>query len=284
MRRRVAIVATLVIALALSVLSLNVQPTDATSNTDDPTEIGAIGEVAPTASQPTRWNARASVRTARARSIAVGIKNQVYVIGGEVDRKFSDEVLAYEPSKDQWRDLGAPKPTPVLNTSAAALGDNVYVPGGLTANNAATDRFEVLNVISKTWLALPRLPKATSNHAVAALPNQIFVLGGRSSGQITSEAYVFDVAANRWSALPPLPTAREGAAAMGFNGRVYVIGGFDGRRELSTCEYFAMTDKTWHACKPMTIGRSSFGLAQIAGALFAVGGGAINFIGWNEKY
>jgi DNA-binding CsgD family transcriptional regulator/N-acetylneuraminic acid mutarotase len=284
MRRRVAIVATLVIALALSVLSLNVRPTDATSSTDDLAASGEIGSVAPTASQPTRWNARASVRTARARSIAVGIKDQVYVIGGEVDRKFSDEVLAYEPGKDQWHDLGVPKPTPVLNTSAAALGDNVYVPGGLTANNAATDRFEVLNVVSKTWLALPRLPKATSNHAVSALPNQVFVLGGRSSGQISNEAYVFDVAANKWSALPPMPTPREGAAAIGFNGRVFVVGGFDGRRELATCEYFAIADKAWHTCKPMTIGRSSFGLAQIAGSLFAVGGGAINFIGWNEKY
>ncbi|NJM42594.1 MAG: hypothetical protein HC853_18550 [Anaerolineae bacterium] len=284
MRRRVAIVATLVIALALSVLSLNVRPTDATANTDDPATIGSISEVAPLALQSTRWNTRASVRSARARSMAVGYKGRVVLIGGEVSRALSGEVLAYEPGKDEWRDLGAPKPTPVLNTAAAVLGDDIYVPGGTTANNAPTDRFEVFNVISNTWLALPRLPKATSGHAVAALPNQVFVLGGRSSGQNTNEAFVFDVAAKRWSALPAMPTAREGAAAVGFNGRVYVIGGFDGRRELATCEYFALADTTWHACKPMTIGRSSFGLAHIGGSLFAVGGGAINFIGWNEKY
>jgi N-acetylneuraminic acid mutarotase len=284
LRRRIAIVTTLVIALALSVLSLNVRPADVLSNSDGTQSTGGSEPMPQEASLPTRWTSRTTVTTARSRSMAVGIKDQVYVIGGEVNRAVSDEVLVYEPAKNSWSDLDAPKPTPVLNTAAAALGNTIYVPGGTTANNAATDRFEALNVISKTWLALPRLPKATSGQAVAAVPNQVFVLGGRNGGQITSDAYAFDVAANRWSALPPMPTPREGAAAVGFNGRVYVIGGFDGRRELATCEYFAVAQKAWSPCKPMTIGRSSFGLAQVAGSLFAVGGGAINFVGWNEKY
>ena len=284
MRRRIAIVATLVIALALSVLSLNIRPTDATSNPDNPVDVPGVNPVAPLTAASTRWNTRASVRTARARSIAVGHRNQVYLIGGEVDRKLSDEVLVYEPDKDQWQDLGAPKPTPVLNAAAAVIGNSIYLPGGLTANNTATDRFEVLDVISKTWLALPRLPRATSGHAVAALQGQVFVLGGRANGQITNEGYVFDVTSNVWTTLPSMPTARENAAAVAFNNRLYVVGGFDGRHELATCEYYAPAEKTWSTCKPMTVGRSSFGLAQVGGSLFAVGGGTINFIGWNEKY
>jgi len=285
LRRRIAVVGALVIAVALSVLSVQVRPTDATSNPDDGVTSEVLGSPAFTASQSTRWNTRASVRSARARSIAVGLpaQNSIVLIGGEVDRRISGEVLVYNRGEDTWRDLNADKPTPVINTGAALLNSRIYIPGG-TETNGATDRFEVLDLRANTWAALPRLPKRASGIAVAGANNQVFVFGGRIGGQLSGDSLVFDAVANTWNALPPMPTPRENASAAVLNDHIYVVGGFDGRRELATCEVYSISNKTWSKCAPMTVGRSSFGLVTVGPALYAIGGGTVNFIGWNEKY
>ena len=286
MRRRIAVVGALVTAVALSVLSLQVRPTDATSNPDDVASTEVLGNVSLTASQSTRWNTRASVRSARARSVAVGVpaQNSIVLIGGEVDRRISGEVLIYNRNEDVWHEMNADKPTPVINTGAVLLNNRIYIPGGTMTPNKATDSFEALDLKANTWTALPHLPLPTTNHAVAGVNDQVFVLGGRVDGHITGNSAVFDVVNNRWSTLPPMPTARENAAATAINDRIYVVGGFDGRRELATCEVYSISQKTWSKCTPMTVGRSNFGLVAVGPALYAIGGGTVNFIGWNEKY
>ena len=286
LRRRLAVVGALVIAVALSVLSLQVRPSDATSNPDDVAATEVLGSPALTTSQSTRWNTRASVRSARARSIAVGVpaQNSIVLIGGQIDRRISGEVLVYNRGEDSWRELNADKPTPVINTGAALINSHIYIPGGTTTGNVATDHFEALDLKTNTWTALPRLPQPSTGHAVASVDNQIFVLGGRVGSQVSGESRMFDATTNRWSVLPPMPSPRENAAAAAFNDRVYVVGGFDGRHELATCEFYSITNQTWSKCAPMTVGRSSFGLVMVGPALFAIGGGTVNFIGWNEKY
>ena len=286
MRRRLALVGALILAVALSVLSLQIRPTDATSNVEDLNNSEVQGGVAFAASQSTRWNTRASVRSARARSIAVGVpaQNEIVLIGGEVDRRLSGEVLVYNRNEDAWHDLSADKPTPVVNTGAALLGSRIYVPGGTAAQNRPTNLFEVLDLQTRTWTALPNLPKPATGLAVAGDDQQVFVMGGRVDGQITGESLAFDVETGQWSPLPSMPTPRENAAAATFNDRIYVVGGSDGRRELPTCEFYSIRNKTWSPCAAMTVGRSNFGLVTVGPALYAVGGGAVNFIGWNEKY
>jgi DNA-binding CsgD family transcriptional regulator len=232
---------------------------------------------------PSRWHARASVRTARARMATVAANNQIYVIGGEIDRAPSGEVLVYDPRADAWSE-GPSKPTPVMNTGAALVNGVIYVPGGTAAGAIATDRFEALDLKSRAWKVLPALPKPVAGHAVVAQGNRIFVLGGRTLSGLNAEMWVYDIAGGRWTQAPAMSTSRSQLAAAVLNNRIYAVGGFDGQREYNTCEYFDVAANRWNACAPMTIPRGGLGLAQVGAALYAVGGGINGFVGFNEQF
>jgi DNA-binding CsgD family transcriptional regulator len=283
--KRVTIVIALIAALGLTGLALQRAPVATGATESEALLPDGLSDpvIAAQPSEDTRWYPRASVRTARARSAIAAARGNVYVIGGEVDRAPSAEVLIYEPRDDAWQD-GGRKPTPVMNTGAATISNTIYVPGGTTPGALATDRFEALDLTSGEWRALPPLPQPLAGHAVVAANNKLYVIGGRSLTGASGAVYAFDPAANRWSALPALPTPRSQLAAAVANGRIYAIGGYDGRRELATCEYFQLSEGRWHTCAPMTIPRGGLGLAQVGAGLYAVGGGLTNFIAFNERY
>ena len=283
--RKVAMVIAMLAFAALAIGLMQPPATDAALQAGD----ALLAEGVPNAtavessSTPTRWHPRASVRTARARMATVALNNLVYVIGGEVDRAPTDEVLVYDPHSDAWTEAPA-KPTPVMNTGAAVAGNVIYVPGGTTAGAIATDRFEAFDLKSKTWKVLPALPKPITGHAVVANSNRIYVIGGRTLSGLNAEMWAYDIAANRWLPMPAMPTPRSQLAAAVMNNRIYAVGGFDGQREYNSCENFSIAENRWAECAPMTIPRGGLGLAQVGSALYAVGGGISGFVGFNEQY
>jgi DNA-binding CsgD family transcriptional regulator len=283
--RKMAMVLAMFAFAALTIGLLQPASTDAALQPAD--VLLAEGLPNPTAADspatPTRWYPRASVRTARSRMATVAQNNLVYVIGGEVDRAPSGEMLIYDPRSDAWTE--APnKPTPVMNTSAAIASNVIYVPGGTAAGAIATDRFEAYDLQGKVWKVLPALPKPVAGHAVVAHNNRIYVLGGRTLSGLNSEMWMFDIESGQWSLTPAMPTPRSQLAATVLNNRIYAIGGFDGQREYNTCEYFDIAANRWESCAPMTIPRGGLGLAQAGAALYAVGGGINGFVGFNEQY
>lgn len=284
--QRIASVVTLVAIIALTALVLRRPAAEAGPLREDiPLSNDDIS--LPTADIPsaeaTRWHARTSIRTARARAAVTSARGNIYVIGGEMNRTPSNEVLIYDPQRDDWRET-TPKPTPVMNTGAAVIGNLLYVPGGTTADSLVTDRVEALDLTTSEWRVLPSLPQPIAGHAVVAYDDRLFVIGGRTLSGLNSATFVFDAADKRWSTLAPIPTPRSQLAAATVGGRIYAIGGYDGQRELAVCEYYQIATGQWFSCAPMTIPRGGLGLAQVGAALYAVGGGLSGFIGFNERY
>jgi DNA-binding CsgD family transcriptional regulator len=283
--RRIAMVLALLALAVLAIRLLQPQPIDAALQPGDVFLGGDIpnATVADSPAAPTRWYPRASVRTARSRMATVALNNQIYVIGGEVERAPTGEVLIYDPRGDAWSEAPE-KPTPVMNTGAVVANGIIYVPGGTAAGAIATDRFEAYDLKDKTWKVLPALPKPVAGHAVVAHNNRIYVVGGRTLAGLNSEMWAYDIATSQWTTLPAMPAPRSQLAAAVLNNRIYAVGGFDGQREYNTCEYFDIAANRWMNCAPMTIPRGGLGLAQVGAALFAVGGGINGFVGFNEQY
>jgi len=283
--QRVASVLTLA-AIAVLVVALWQRPSaEAGPAPIDLAPAGGGANVMPVVSpmESSRWHLRASIRTARARSAVAAAKGKIYVIGGEVNRAPSSEVLVYDPQLDSWQEI-ADKPTPVMNTHAAVIGDILYVPGGTTADSVATDRVEALDLRTGDWKVLPPLPRPVTGHAVVAFADRLYVVGGRTLNGFSDATFAFDVRSGQWSSLAPIPTPRSQLGAAVINERIYAVGGYDGRREHTTCEYLQVSSGKWLTCAPMTIPRGGFGLAQVGFGLYAVGGGLSGFIGFNERY
>jgi DNA-binding CsgD family transcriptional regulator len=283
--RRVAAIITLGLLIALAVLAWPRSVNAPDAALADFERAGALPNepVAALPSETSRWHVRSSIRTARTRPAVATVQGLVYVIGGEVNRAPTAEVLIYDPQQDAWRD-GPPKPTAVMLAGAAVISDVIYVAGGLGTDGMPTNRLEALRVADGTWQVLPPLPQPLAGHSVAALGEQLYVIGGRTVEGLNSAVWVFDTRAQAWRAAEPLPTPRSQLAAAALDGRLYAIGGYDGQREYSTCEYFEPASNRWSACAPMIIPRGGLSLAQIGSSLYAVGGGLTGFVGFNERY
>jgi|GEM_PF-136023 len=280
--RRAVLVAAALLLVVGTILVLPRAPVETNAAGDSLTqESPGNASVALSPENTTRWYARTSVRTARARSAVTTAAGQIYVIGGDVEHQPSSDVLVYDPRYDTWLETSR-KTTPVMNTGAAVVGNMIFVPGGTTPTERASSVFEAYDVQSKTWTSLAPMPSKLAGHAVATFDDKIYVIGGQTASRVSGEVFMFDTRANRWSSLANLPTPRSQLAAVVANGRIYAVGGFDGQRELATCEYFQITEGQWHSCAPMTIPRGGLGLAIVGATLYAVGGSG--FIGFNERY
>jgi len=283
--RRIAAVVALGMLVALAILVWP-RPTDVLDAASADFDQAGAPSGAPTVvplGETSRWHARASIRTARTRPVAAAAQGLIYVIGGEVNRAPSAEVLIYEPQRDAWRD-GPPKPTAVMNAAAGVISYTIYVVGGIGPDGLPTNRTEALHVVEGRWRTLSPLPKPVAGHAVAALGERLYVIGGRTQEGLNNTVWAFDARAEAWTTVAALPTLRSQLAAAAIEDRIYAVGGYDGQREHATCEYFEPASNRWSACAPMVIPRGGLGLAQVGTVLYAVGGGLTSFVGFNERY
>ncbi len=234
--------------------------------------------------EASRWYLRAPMPTSRARSSAVAVGNQIYLIGGEVNQTISGDVLRYELTSNTWTLLNTPKTTPVANAGAAAVGKLIYVTGGTDNTGNPTAVVEAYDTTNGTWRSMQALPLPLAGHAAVADGKTIYIFGGSSRTGITDNTFAYDTETNRWSQQAAMPVPRSLAAAEVLGDRIYVIGGYHDGRELSTCEYYIPSSQVWGTCAPLTVPRSSLGLARVGSSLFAIGGGVTGFIGFNERY
>lgn len=139
------------------------------------------------------------------------------------------------------------------------------------------------------WTALPPMPTARQEVAVAALDGRVFVIGGLGeSAEPVATVEAFDPTANTWHARAPLPRPLHHAAAAVVEGRLFVIGGFTGgrvrwRAQATTYEYDARGD-AWVTRAEMPTPRGALAVAPLAGTIHALGGSADEVTGAHEVY
>lgn len=286
MWRRALIVATLLLIVAGSLLSLPALGSNTTPSADgtDLIDNGLSASDLLAPGEATRWHLRSALPAARARSAAVAVGGLVYMIGGESNQTASGDVLVFDPRSNTWTALNAPKPTPAWNATAAAVGRLIYVVGGTTANGVATDRLEVLDTTTNVWKSLKPLPTPMTGHSMVALGGNLYVFGDKSSNPATVDSFAYDIAEDTWQPIAPMPTPRSLTGAAAFDDRIYVIGGYDEGREFATCEVYWPARDAWSTCAPMQIARGGPGVARVGNSLYAVGGGWAGFVGFNERY
>jgi len=231
--------------------------------------------ISPTATARVQWFQLPGLPTPRAGLAVTNYENQIYAIGGEDASGVSNVVERYDPPTNTWTSLN-PKPTPVTDISAAAIGGLIYVPGGKLASGIVTDITEIYDPQSDKWTTGSALPKPLSAHAIAVFEGRIYLFGGWDGNQVVNDAYVFDPRNNTWMDLPSMPTARSRAGAVAVSGKIYVIGGWDGQKGLTVNEVF-QPDRSdlksqWSEGVPLPSGRYGMGITNLADIIFVVGG------------
>jgi N-acetylneuraminic acid mutarotase len=201
----------------------------------------------------------------------------------------------YDPAADTWKAL-APMPSKRGSPVAAAVGNKIYVIGGVsllpgsteTALNfgspqASVGTVEEYDPETNSWRARSPMP-TPRNHTTAGVVNgKIYVIGGRVGAAFISEATdisvveEYDPATDKWnSPRSRMPTARSALGSGVINGRIYVAGGeFQDPHMMATFKaveaYDPATD-SWSIMPSMPVSRHGLAAGVIGNRLILVGG------------
>jgi DNA-binding CsgD family transcriptional regulator/N-acetylneuraminic acid mutarotase len=236
----------------------------------------AAAETAAVSAEQQRWQDETPLPEGRRGMASAVYENSIYIFGGETPQGVTGSTLRIQLGQSSWEKM-ADKPTPVADIQAAFIGEQVYIPGGRTADGQPTNVFEVYNLRLNQWRQLPGLPVALSGYALAAVDGRIYLFGGWDGKQDVASVYSFDPETNAWQTHTALPAARAFTGAVALEGRIYLIGGSDGVHALTTVEvYFPQRDQADEAAyeerAPLPEGRSGAGTTVIAGLIYVFGG------------
>ena len=164
-------------------------------------------------------------------------------------------------------------PAPREFASAAAVGDQIYLIGGVV-NTLATGDVLIYDLKSNTWApgGAPK-PTAVGIAAAAAIGKRVFVSGGMLSNDTPTNRFeVLDTEAGTWTTLAALPLALAGHAAAALGDRLFVIGGYSGAGpNVDTFEYDPAAN-TWQRRAVLPTARGLLAAAALGNRIYAVGG------------
>ncbi|KAI3361905.1 hypothetical protein L3Q82_001984 [Scortum barcoo] len=162
------------------------------------------------------------------------VKGKLYLFGG-VSRPDATECLPGVYSFDIVGGVALR----TIRHSSVAMGDNIYVYGGLVGRNP-TDDLLVFNTVSLTWMPVKTsgsLPPALYGHSFALVGDQVFLFGGHESGgDLCKDLHVLNTAKMKWKV--PLyvgipPGRRHGHTTFILHSHLYVFGGKNEEQEFN---------------------------------------------------
>ncbi len=128
--------------------------------------------------------------------------------------------------------LDTPLPEPFMGAAVAAVGNDLYVAGGLHGDQGTYLVHKYSG--SGSWTRVADLPNHLWDAAVASDGANLYVIGGYTDTNldgITSSTYAYNPATNTWSGKAQLPYlggyggGLAAASAVYMNGQIHVIGG-----------------------------------------------------------
>jgi len=159
--------------------------------------------------------------------------------------------------------------------NAAAIGDSIYVAGGIFQPSVwlPTPAFESYSKNTNTWKTLPDIPHVAHHPGVAADNTHIYVIGGcgiRITPLALSWRYTPKTGA--WKRIADMPTKRGALGLTRIDTTLYAIGGADYDKKYSTLEAYDIASDTWTKLPDMPTPREHLTSATATGKLHVLGG------------
>lgn len=168
-------------------------------------------------------------------------------------------------------EIRAPMPVPRTEVSAAAVGREIVVLGGLTLDRGASRRVHAYSPARDAWRRLPDLPIGVHHATAVGVSGRLYVLGGYTAAGLPLRAF-FVLQRGTWRSLRLMPFPRAAAGAGVAGGRIVVAGGMGAAGRLArNALSFDLRTRRWSVIAGPTP-REHLGVTALAGTVYAVGG------------
>lgn len=209
-----------------------------------------------------QWQTIKPMRTERCRFSLNVVGDKLYAVGGASDADGvdtgdlpnTDTCEVYDPSTDAWRNV-APLPETRSQHAGAALGDRLFVSGGICRESSAIASTFVYNAELDVWRDCKPMLTPRADHVMLNVAGQLYVCGGwrddnvarRRTHNCTVDRY--DPAADHWETVTRIPTPRFHAGFASVGNKIYIVGGFHSEsmfdRERAAIECYDTLTDTW---------------------------------------
>jgi N-acetylneuraminic acid mutarotase len=247
----------------------------------------ASDEVAVYDSTRETWSDGPALPGARHHAASASLNGIVYVSGGvpPADVWTPQPMLwALNPLSPAWKEM-APMPEPRLGHRMVAVGDRLYVVGGI----GSTAQVLVYDSATDTWTTGAPIPASRDHLAAVAVDSEIWAIGGRSGGHNHTRVDIYDTTTDSWREGPPLPEPTSGASEAVIDGVIFVSGGEDPGGSGGVIDRHWMLDTRaqaphWEPLSPPPLPVHGAHGAALDGRFLIVGGalrqGAFSRLSW----
>jgi uncharacterized protein (TIGR03437 family) len=163
---------------------------------------------------------------------AASVGSKVFIMGGWISNAGGNQVPTtqvhiLDTTTGNWS-TGTSSPLAVAGASAVAVGNAIYLIGGITLDHSISNAVSVYSVVTNSWGDGPGALRGVYEAAAGYTASRIYLVGGRlaEGGPCdTGRIQILDVARGLWQDghEQPIPTAAGGAAVL--NGKFYTVGG-----------------------------------------------------------
>lgn len=160
-----------------------------------------------------RWQEIAPMVSPRASLGAASLDSKVYALGGQSDRVTHASMECFEVGRNAWVKCHGEMKIARKYFSACASNGRILAAGGVTATRQRLTLLEAWDPREGKWQELPPLPFARSSFGMAAVGNEIFVVGGSAEeGGACAAVHAFSMTSGTWRSCASLSIPRSGLA------------------------------------------------------------------------
>ena len=154
------------------------------------------------------------------------IDDKLYLLGGDLGSRYTDELYAYSITDNDWIQLRSFIGGPARWQTAVSYGNGAYVYGGYdgSGDEKAGLYYYKANMAENEWdnTSYSFVPDTvTVCKAIGCtFKNSVFFIGGISGDTVKSDVWCL-IAQSAWSKKPDFPDAQSGGVAVVINDEVY---------------------------------------------------------------
>lgn len=218
------------------------------------------------------------------RPAVVALGSRVYAFGGSTEQYNGaiDSAAYLDTGSGTWTSV-APMPTARTGATAAVLGGDIWVIGGLDSTGASVPTVEIFDPDTGTWSAGPDLGTRRDVAGSAVSGGVLYVFGGRtrdsngSTPTLVLDSYeIYDPGVGSW-VTATMPNMRRAMAVGTAEGKIQLIGGElnPNNTALETVDEFDPATGTWSSLALMRTPRQGAAAATVADKVHVIGGGVL---------
>ena len=226
----------------------------------------------------------------RSRFDITALQGCVYVFGGWTASGYANDLHQFNTRAFIWKQLdnavrGVP-PSPRYFFGIAALGDAMYIFGGMAHTGSPTNDLFKFEPLSMAWTSMAMsgdVPAPRFSHAFTAVGDALYSFSGTTGAAYSDEFFKFDLGTSTWTkldaaagvlGLPPTPRVDSKFGVL--DGSLYLFGGLTESDGYSNQLFQFSEDVGWADLTPDASGqlpkaRSRHGFAPNDGALYVFG-------------